>query len=98
MRLELHPEARLEFLDAVEYYESCNPGLGERFIQSMDLAFESILQNPEAWAEIETDIRRKLTYIFPYALLYTIEEDYILVVAVMHCHKAPGYWRARVFE
>ena len=61
MRLELHPEARLEFLDAVTHYESCHPGLGERFIQSLDSALVSIGENLNAWAEIKRDIRRKLT-------------------------------------
>jgi plasmid stabilization system protein ParE len=96
MRLELHPEARLELLGAVAHYESCHSGLGERFIQSIDSALVSIGESPEAWAEIEQDIRRKLTRVFPYSLLYTIEPDLILVVAVMHCHQAPGYWRSRL--
>jgi plasmid stabilization system protein ParE len=96
VRLEFHPEARLEFLDAVTYYESCQSGLGERFVQSVDAAIAGIGENPEAWAEIEQDVRRKLTRVFPYALLYTVEPEYILVVAVMHCHKEPGYWRSRL--
>lgn len=96
MRLELHPEARIEFLDAVAHYESCHPGLGERFIQGGDSALASIGENPQAWAGIEQDVRRKLTRVFPYAVLYTIEPDYILIVAVMHCHQAPGYWRSRL--
>lgn len=96
MRLEFHPEARLELLDAVAHYESCHPGLGERFIQSIDSALVNIGENPNAWAEIEQDIRRKLTRVFPYSLLYTIESECILIVAVMHCHQAPGYWRKRL--
>ena len=96
MRFEFHPEARLEFLDAVSYYESRQSGLGARFIQSMNAAIAGINENPEAWAEIEQDVRRKLTRVFPYALLYTIEPGNILIVAVMHCHKEPGYWRSRL--
>ena len=96
MKVELHPEARLEFLEAVAHYESCHPGLGERFIESINSALESLSGNPHAWAEIEQDIRRKLTRVFPYALLYAIEPERVLVVAVMHCHKEPGYWRSRL--
>ena len=36
-----------------------------------------------------------LSKVFPYAVLYSIEPDYILVVAVMHCRREPGYWRNR---
>ncbi len=96
MRFEFHPEARLEFLDAVNYYESRQSGLSERFIQSVAVAIAGINENPEAWAEIEQDVHRKLTRVFPYALLYTIEPENILIVAVMHCHKEPGYWRSRL--
>jgi hypothetical protein len=28
--------------------------------------------------------------------LYTIENDYVLIIAVMHCHREPGYWHHRV--
>ena len=96
MKFEFHPEARLEFLDTVRYYESCQSGLGEHFIQSVDAAIAGVNENPEAWAEIEQDVRRKLTRIFPYAVLYTIEPEYILIVAIMHCHEEPGYWRSRL--
>jgi hypothetical protein len=41
-------------------------------------------------------VRRCLTRVFPYAVLYTLEADYALIVAVMHCHQKPGYWRHRV--
>lgn len=34
--------------------------------------------------------------VFPYAVLYSIEDDFILIVAVMHCSREPGYWKTRV--
>jgi toxin ParE1/3/4 len=75
MRLDFHPEARLEFLDAVAHYESFQSSLGERFIQSIAAAIEGIRKNPVAWAEIEQGFRRKLTRVFPYAVLYTVESE-----------------------
>jgi len=45
---------------------------------------------------MEEDVCRFLTKIFPYAVLYTIERDYILIAAVMHCHREPGYWHHRI--
>jgi plasmid stabilization system protein ParE len=96
MKIELHPEARVEFLDSVAHYNSIQPALGARFIESVRIAMDSIKESPELWTEIEQNIRRKLTRVFPYALLYTIEPDYILVVAVMHCRQRPGYWRTRI--
>jgi hypothetical protein len=45
---------------------------------------------------VNEDVRRCLAHIFPYAILYTIEADYILIVAVMHLSREPGYWKDRL--
>jgi toxin ParE1/3/4 len=74
----------------------CN--LAERFIANVEAALESIGQYPRLSAEIEQDIRRKLTRVFPYALLYTIEPNRILVLAVMHCGQEPRYWHGRLVD
>lgn len=44
---------------------------------------------------MEEDVRRRLTPVFPYAVLYTVEDTHVLILAVMHCHRKPGYWRKR---
>lgn len=95
MRVEFHPEALAEFRAAAEYYETQQPGLGERFATAVEAAIAHIAAAPESWRVIEDDIRRCLTKVFPYAVLYSIEPDHILVVAVMHCRREPGYWRNR---
>jgi len=48
------------------------------------------------WRKFDEDVRRCLTRVFPYAILYTIEEDYILIVAVAHFSREPGYWKYRI--
>lgn len=59
-------------------------------------AIHLILDAPDTWGIFEEDIRRCLTRIFPYAILYTVEPDHILIVAIMHSHREPGYWRKRL--
>jgi hypothetical protein len=39
---------------------------------------------------------RCLVHVFPYAILYSIEAKYVLIVAVMHLSREPGYWRHRI--
>lgn len=95
MRVEFHPEALAEFRAAAEYYERQQPGLGERFVNAVEMAVARIAAAPETWRVVEDGIRRCLTKVFPYAVIYAIEPDHILVVAVMHCHREPGYWRER---
>ena len=96
MRIEFHPEALAEFQDAAQYYAGCQENLELRFIAAVETVLDRIQQNPERARIFEDDIRRSLTHIFPYAVLYSIEPDYLLIIAVMHCNREPGYWRHRV--
>jgi len=96
MRHEFHPEARLEFRESAAFYEACRPGLGLAFANEIDSALGRILEAPDRWPAFEKDVRRCLVRRFPYGVLYTIEPDYVLIIAVMHCSRKPGYWRQRV--
>ncbi len=96
MKIEFHPEALAEFEDAARYYANCQEGLESRFIARVEVALSQIQQAPERWRIFEDDVRRCLTRVFPYAVLFTVEPDYILIIAVMHCHRDPGYWRHRL--
>lgn len=93
--LSFHPEAILEYESAAVRYEQLQQGLGVRFIASVESTLQGILADPAAWPVLESDIRRRLTRVFPYAILYSVEAGGIVVLAVMHCHRRPGYWRSR---
>lgn len=96
MNYRFHPEVLSEFQSAAIYYEKQQAGLGLRFSSAVQTAVDHIVESPNVWRVLEDDVHRYLTKVFPYAVLYTIENDYILVVAVMHCHREPGYWNDRV--
>ncbi|HXD32063.1 MAG TPA: type II toxin-antitoxin system RelE/ParE family toxin [Pyrinomonadaceae bacterium] len=96
MTFDFHPDAQLEYRAATVFYESRRAGLGHAFTIEVEAAIERILQAPERWRMIEQDVRRCLTHTFPYGLLYTIEHNSILIVAVMHLRRKPGYWHGRV--
>ena len=84
-----------EALERVRRAEK-QPGLEQRFIASVEAAIQKLTARPSSYAILEQDVWRCLTRVFPYAVLYTVEADFILIVAIMHCHQRPGYWRHRV--
>lgn len=96
MKYDFHPEALEEYLEATLWYESREPPVAFQFVTAVEQAIGRIVDAPTRWRMIDEDIRRCLTRIFPYAILYTIEEEYLLIVAVMHCSRKPGYWRSRL--
>ena len=96
MRYEFHPEALVEYDNAAGYYTSCQEGLQIRFINAVQSAISHICEAPKQWRKFDGDIRRYLVHVFPYALLYSIENDFIYIIAVMHCHREPDYWEKRI--
>ncbi len=56
---------------------------------------EQIQSYPRTWPIIDFDIRRCMTNRFPYGILYSIESDGIVIIAVMHLHRKPDYWKDR---
>lgn len=96
MRWRFHPEASEEYLDACRYYAEIEGKLGVAFVRSVETAIDQIVQHPTVWREIEEDVRRHLLKRFPYAIHYTIEQDFVLVVSVAHMKRRPGYWRNRL--
>ena len=95
MKFSFHEIAEKEFIDAIEYYEECQAGLGLRFSEEVFATIERICEHPYAWTDIDPKTRRCLTNKFPYGILYRIANDHIRIMAVMHLHRKPGYWQSR---
>ncbi|MGK7924133.1 MAG: type II toxin-antitoxin system RelE/ParE family toxin [Spirulina sp.] len=96
MKYIFHPEALTEYARAVEFYAEQNKDLAQEFINSVESAIFKVIEFPLRWPIIEDPVRRCLTRKFPYGILYAVEEDYILIVAVMHGSRKPKYWQERI--
>ncbi len=86
--------ARVELREAAQYYEAQRRGLGAEFRDEIRLTLERIKHFPDAWQTLSENTRRCQTRRFPYGVIYRVEPDGILVVAIAHLHRRPGYWRA----
>ena len=96
MRYVFHPEAGSEFEDAVRYYKQRGHNLGQRLRLEVRRTVDRIVQTPERWRVLESDVRRCLVRVFPYSVLYAIEPEFILIIAIAHHKQAPGYWKHRL--
>lgn len=96
MIFSFHPAAQAEFRKATLYYFEKSPSLASAFYSEIESAIEGIVKAPYLYRKIDEDVRRCLTKRFPYAILYTIEDHYILILAVMHCSREPSYWKHRI--
>ena len=96
MTLEFMPEASAELQAAAEEYETKEEGLGWRFRSEVLQVCRLIVQQPVLWRERRGGYRRVNCPVFPYYVAYVIRGDRIVVMAVGHGHRRPGYWQQRL--
>ncbi|HCY76974.1 MAG TPA: plasmid stabilization protein [Ignavibacteriales bacterium] len=92
MKMVFSKLALLELEDAVTFYETELAGLGRLFKEEIKSSVSRIKEHPEAWSIEKGDVRKALLHRFPYKILYSIEKDHIVILAIAHQHRKPNYW------
>lgn len=89
--------AGVELREAVRWYEHRRAGLGAELLDAVSAALSLIATNPTAGASLSEDglTRRVLMARFPYQVVYRIRPAEIVIVAVAHLKRRPGYWKNR---
>ena len=90
-----HPDAEAELADAADYYEARRPGLGKAFAGEVTRTISLIREHPDAGSPVGPSRRRMLVSRFPYAIVYRRDSNSVVIVAVAHQSRRPGYWRGR---
>lgn len=89
--------AREEFEAAVQWYEEQRAGLGGEFFDAIVESISLIQDNPEIGTPSDhRRTRRVLVKRFPYQVVYRVLADEIVIVAVAHSKRRPGYWKIRI--
>ena len=81
--------AEQEVEDAYGWFEGRTEGKGVEFLDELDRVVRLIRSFPFAALEIEPEIRRSLLERFPYMVVYVLEHQTIVVVAVAHTRTTP---------
>lgn len=95
MKLEFHPDAELELIEAAAYYELRVPGLGEHFEVEIRRATAFLLEHPEAGAPADPVLRKLVLNRFPFTLYYSATSSVVRIEAVAHQSRLPRYWQSR---
>lgn len=85
-----------ELNDACEYYELQVVGLGGKFREEIKRGLRSIKRFPEIGSTERGDIKRYILHKFPFKILYSLEKEYIYIIAIAHMHREPSYWVERI--
>ncbi len=90
-----HPEAVAEMIEAAQFYETRQPGLGSRFLDAVEFTARQLERQPTLGRVDSAGRRRRAVKRFPYRLIYREKASDIFILAIAHGSRRPGYWRQR---
>ena len=92
-----HPEALIEYDEAIGYYADIDPDLGRDCRLALEAARAKLRERPNSYVRDEdTGCRECVVKKFPYSFHYREYDDHIWLVAVAHHKRKPGYWHHRL--
>ena len=92
----LHPAARREVDDALDWYAARNPRAATRLDGSLGRLFQGVGAQPARYPPIDAEFREAGVPGFPYSVVYReLASGEVEVIAVAHASRDPHYWRGR---
>ena len=79
-----------------DWYEGIHVGLGDSFINELEISKSDLMNNPLVFAKWNKNIRRMVMRKFPYKLFYKIYDDNIVILAIIHARRSNQYLKRRL--
>jgi toxin ParE1/3/4 len=97
IRHRYHPAAQAEYRSAVAWYRERSREAARRLVEAVNAGLRSIRERPLAWpAWRGGPARRRLLHKFPYSLFFAMSSGEVVIYAVAHHSRRPGYWVERM--
>jgi plasmid stabilization system protein ParE len=94
--LRLHPEAEDEYLASLSWYRERSPIAASNFEDAVENGVARVEKAPQRWPIYFDNFRKYSLRQFPFSIIYQEFSSEIVVLAVAHGSRRPGYWRDRV--
>ena len=93
-RITIHPSARHDIIEAIEWYNERQPDLGFRFYHATQTTLQQIKEKPEVFAIRYKTIRTAIVRKFPYMIHFMVDQqtESITVLAVLCTYRNPDSW------
>jgi plasmid stabilization system protein ParE len=95
VKSRLTPEAELDLIEAIQWYDERDPEMGDDFLRRVYQRIASLEENPRLYPIIHRQMRRALVRRFPFQILYEIESEEIIIYAIYHSARDPEAWKRR---
>jgi plasmid stabilization system protein ParE len=94
--LNVRPAASKDIAEAYRWCEQQQTGLGKRFLDAVEQAFQRISTMPELYPCVLRDARRVLMRNFPYSIFFRVKGGEVRILGVIHQHRHPQHWMRRL--
>jgi plasmid stabilization system protein ParE len=95
-RIRIQSQAQQEINQAFDWYFRRNPEAAGAFLTEIGASLAQIASHPQLYPIYTKNTRRRVLAGFPYSVIFQEKDDVILIVAVAHAKRRPGYWRRRI--
>jgi len=95
-KITYRPEAELDIEETARWYEKQRINLGFEFVNEVEKKGEFIETNPHLYQKVYKSVHRAVLERFPFNVFYFIEDESVVVIAVMHGSRHPKKWQKRV--
>ena len=95
IKVEFHPEAEQELIEAIRWYRERSNLAARAFATDIAASLRQIAAAPNRWTEVRPGEHRFILARFPFSILYRVRTNVVFVTAVAHQRRRPGYWRDR---
>jgi plasmid stabilization system protein ParE len=94
--LRIRSEAQREINEAFDWYFVRSPEIARAFLDEIENALRLVATHAQRFPPYSANTRRRVLDRFPYSVIYSEKKDVLLVVAVAHAKRRPGYWVGRI--
>ena len=90
-------EATVEYEVAINFYRESRTGIDVDFQDHFERALQIIKDHPQSGSP-RRNSNKRLMFVgkYPYQIVYRIDGETILIIAIAHTSRRPGYWRKRI--
>jgi toxin ParE1/3/4 len=99
-QIKMTPEASAELEEAATWYEAEEEGLGSRFLDAFASGLELLREPNPPWTPVQGQAaklgaKKLILHRFPFSIIALDNHETIVVVALAHHSRRPGYWESR---
>jgi len=93
--IEYLSEARVDFDESFDWYAQRSVGAAIGFVSAVDEVIDQVTADPQRFPFTHGGCQYCLLNRYPFRVVFRDEPDQLVIVAIAHAKRRPGYWHSR---